>query len=302
MSNYDVIKAIVGEDRLKFNESMSKHTTFKTGGNAGAYIEPATEEELADIVGLCKNNGIRYFILGNGSDMLVSDKGYDGIIISTARLNNIYRISDCVIEAQSGILLSELSKELAKLSLKGFEFACGIPGTLGGAVVMNAGAYGPEMIDVIKDVKILERDGQIVWLSPKELDLSYRHSNIVQKQRVVLSVRIELEIGSYDEIQALMDDLTNKRVEKQPLEYPSAGSTFKRPAGYFAGKLISDAGLAGYRVGGAAVSKKHCGFIINEDNATSSDVYNLICDVQKIVKEKFGVELEREVKLLGDFE
>lgn len=301
MNKYDVIAIIVGEDRLKLNESMAKHTTFKTGGNAEAYVKPYTQEELVNIINTCRENNIRYFILGNGSDMLVSDKGYAGLIISTSELKKISRLSENLIEAESGIPLSELSKEIAAFSLKGFEFASGIPGTLGGAVVMNAGAYGPEMIDVLREVKILEKDGTVHWLKPAELELSYRHSNIVEKNRTVLAARIELGEGDYDEIMSIINELTDKRRQKQPLEYPSAGSTFKRPQGYFAGKLISDAGLAGYRVGGACVSTKHCGFVINESNATSTDVYNLICDVQRIVKEKFGVELEREVKLLGEF-
>ena len=286
---------------VKEYEDMSKHITFKAGGKARFYIEVDTEEELVKLVKYCKENKLKYFILGNGSDLLVSDKGYDGIIISTIKLKDMRIIDKNSIEVSAGVLMSDIAKFTLENELSGFEFASGIPGTLGGAVFMNAGAYDGEMKDILTEVKILEDDLSIAYIDASLLDLSYRYSNIEEKNRVVLAARLRLKKDKYNNIKFKMDDLEFKRKEKQPLEYPSAGSTFKRPKGYFAGKLISDVGLMGYHIGDAGVSTKHAGFVINKGNASASEIYSLICHIQKEVTEKFGVELEREVRLLGEF-
>lgn len=299
---FDKIKAIARNSYVKEQEPMYLHTTFQTGGPARIYIEPKDERVLEQVVALCKSEGEAYFLLGNGSDLLISDKGYDGVMISLKRMNYIEKISENVIEAGAGALVSEVATFAWQQALTGMEFASGIPGSVGGAIFMNAGAYGGEMKEIILEAKIIEKDGAVSWENVHNFDLSYRHSNIKEKERTVIAVRLQLKKGNPDQIKAMMDDLNQKRKDKQPLEYPSAGSTFKRPQGYFAGKLIDDAGLRGFRLGGASVSKKHCGFIINEDHATSADVYRLIMEVQRVVKEKFGVTLEPEVKLLGEFE
>jgi UDP-N-acetylmuramate dehydrogenase len=286
---------------IRENEDMSKHTTFKAGGRARMFAEPESDEELAKIIKYCKENKLRYYIIGNGSDLLVSDKGYEGLILSTLKLKKIRLLEDNIVEAHAGTLMRRLALFLLENELTGFEFASGIPGTVGGAVFMNAGAYDGEMKDILLGVKVLEEDLSVNYLSAKELELSYRYSNVEEKNRVILSARIKLAKGEYAKIKEKMDDFDFRRRDKQPLDLPSAGSTFKRPEGHFAGKLISDAGLMGYSIGDAQVSDKHAGFVVNKGKASASEIFELICHIQKEVYDKFGVKLEREVKLLGEF-
>lgn len=282
-------------------EPMKKHTTFRVGGNADYFIVPKTIDEVKNVVALCKETDMPYYILGNGSNLLVSDKGYRGVIIQIYKKMNEIHIEGNQIKVQAGALLSKIGSVALEAGLTGFEFASGIPGTIGGAVVMNAGAYGGEMKDVLEEVTALTPEGKVLVLKKEELELGYRTSVIAKKDYIVLEAKLKLEKGDKDAIKARMDELKVQRTTKQPLEYPSAGSTFKRPEGYFAGKLIQDAGLRGFQVGGAQVSEKHCGFVINKDQATAADVWELMCQVRAIVKEKFGVELEPEVKRLGEF-
>lgn len=292
---------VVGEENVKEQELMKKHTTFRVGGPARYYICPHSVLEMQQIMAVCRKENLPVFVIGNGSNLLVSDEGYDGVILQMFRNFNEIRIEGTRIRAQAGALLSQVANRALEQGLGGFEFAAGIPGTLGGAVVMNAGAYGGEMKHVLEEVVVLDREGNVKTLRSEELCLGYRTSIIKQEEYLVLEALIRLEQEDKAKIRATMDELKQKRVEKQPLEYPSAGSTFKRPEGYFAGKLIMDAGLRGYCVGGACVSEKHCGFVINKEGATAQDVYRLMQDVQKVVFERFGVCLEPEVKLLGRF-
>lgn len=295
---FEKLKSIVGEDYIKKNESMAKHCTFKCGGEAAIYVVPGSVEEVAQVVKTCKENNYPYMILGNGSNVLVRDEGYQGVVIEINHRMSMIDVIGEKIVADAGAKLSAVAMTAYENDLAGFEFAHGIPGNVGGAVVMNAGAYGGEMKDVLKWVKVLNHDGEIETIQAKDLELGYRTSVIAKKSMVVLQMCIELQIGSAGEIGQMMQILMQKRKLKQPLEYPSAGSTFKRPEGYFAGKLIEDAGLKGYRVGGAMVSEKHCGFVINYDNATATDVLQLIDDVRDKVRQQFGVELEPEVKII----
>ena len=280
---------------------MKKHTTFRLGGAADYFLSPEKAEQVAELIHICREENISYFILGNGSNLLVSDRGYRGTVIQIFKNMNDIRVEGTKIVAGAGALLSKVANEAAAAGLGGMEFAAGIPGSIGGAVTMNAGAYGGEMKDILESVKVIDPEGMMHTLSVEELDLSYRHSCIMEKGGIVVEATIKLEKKPEEEIRAQMADLRNRRVEKQPLEYPSAGSTFKRPEGYFAGKLIMDAGLRGYTVGGAQVSEKHCGFVINHANATAADVRQLMQDVKEKVKEQFGVELEPEVKMIGEF-
>lgn len=288
--------------KVKEYEDMSKHITFKAGGKARFYVEVESEEELIKFIKYCQKANLNYFILGRGSDLLVSDKGYEGIIISTIYLNKIKLLGKNIIEADAGATMADIALFSLENELSGFEFASGIPGTLGGAVFMNAGAYDGEMKDILLEIKVLEEDLSISYIEASKLDLAYRYSNIEKKKQIVLAARLQLQKGKYEEIRAKINDLDFRRRDKQPLEYPSAGSTFKRPKGYFAGKLISDSGLMGYKIGDAEVSTKHAGFVINKGSASASDIYKLICYIQKVVKEKYNVELEREVRLLGEFD
>ncbi len=297
----DLIQAAGGPEQVLTQEPMKKHTTFRTGGPTAYYVSPSGETELAAVVSLCRRQQMPYYILGNGSNLLVSDSGYPGVMISMTRGFSQITEKGGIITAGSGALLSRIAKTALLQSLTGFEFAAGIPGTLGGAAVMNAGAYGGEMKQVLQSVRVLTEDGEIRELAAEELELGYRKSCIQQNGYIVLSAVISLKQGEPSEIKAKMDDFAARRKEKQPLEYPSAGSTFKRPEGYFAGRLIEEAGLKGLTVGGAQVSEKHSGFVINRNGATSADVFELCRQVQKKVKEQFGVELEMEVKRLGEF-
>ena len=272
----DKLKQIIPEKYILSNEPMKKHTTFRIGGPADIFAAPESIEEIEAVCRFAKEEGIPLFVLGNGSNLLVADDGMDGIVL-------------------------QIYKNYSGIEVRGFEFAGGIPGTFGGAVVMNAGAYGGEMVQVLKEVKVLTKDGEIKTLKAEELELGYRTSNVLKNEYVVLEGVIALEKGNKEEIKAKMDEYALVRKTKQPLEYPSAGSTFKRPEGYFAGKLIQDAGLKGYQVGDAQVSEKHSGFVINRGNATAADVMQLISDVADKVKEQFGVTMEPEVKRVGRF-
>lgn len=293
--------SILKEEQVKKDEPMKSHTTFRVGGPADYFVTPQTAEEVAKVIETCTQEKVPYYIVGNGSNLLVSDKGYEGVIIQIYKQMNQVKVEGAQIHAQAGALLSMIAKRALDAELTGFEFAAGIPGTLGGACVMNAGAYGGEMKDVLKSVTVLTDKGEVKTLAKEELELGYRTSVIAKKGYIVLEAVLELQKGEKENIQAVMDDLKERRVTKQPLEYPSAGSTFKRPEGYFAGKLIQDAGLRGFQVGGAQVSEKHCGFVINKDQATASDVMNLMNQVSDKVYEEFGVRLQPEVKRLGEF-
>ena len=292
---------LLGNDRVLVDEPMKRHTTFRIGGPADFFLLPSTVDEVRGILEICREEELPYFILGNGSNLLVSDKGYRGVIIHLYRNFSNISVEGNEICASSGALLSQIAAAARNASLTGFEFAGGIPGTLGGAVFMNAGAYGGELKDVLKEAVVMTEQGEILTLPVEKLDMGYRTSRIKKAGYLVLEARLVLEQGDMDKIRDITKDLTEKRVSKQPLEYPSAGSTFKRPEGYFAGKLIMDAGLRGYQVGDAQVSEKHCGFVINKGNATAADVLTLIDNVREKVQEQFGVTLEPEVKFLGEF-
>lgn len=286
--------------KILFDEPMKNHTSLKIGGPADVLIIPEREEEIVNAIRFCRENQIKYFIMGNGSNLLVKDTGIRGAVIKVANgFDRIEVIGERVI-CQSGALLSKVAKYALKHSLTGFEFASGIPGTIGGAIAMNAGAYGGEMKDVVSKVKAIDRNNNIVELTNADMNFRYRGSLVSDENLIVLGVEINLQKGDYSSIEAKMKDLTERRVSKQPLEYPSAGSTFKRPEGYFAGKLIEDAGLRGVRYGDAQVSEKHCGFVINVGEATFDHVITLIRMIQKVVYDKFNVKLEPEVKIIGD--
>ena len=292
---------LLGEDRVFTEEAMSQHTTFKIGGPADYFLMPDKGEDVGRVIKICKEKEIPYFILGNGSNLLVGDGGYRGAVIQIYRNMSSVTVEGNEITAQAGALLSAVAAAAKNASLTGFEFAGGIPGTIGGAVVINAGAYGGEMKDVLTEVTVMNAEGDIFTLPTEELELGYRTSIIKTAGYIVLEAKIRLKEGDPEVIRETMKDLTIRRTTKQPLEYPSAGSTFKRPEGYFAGKLIMDSGLAGYQVGGAQVSEKHCGFVINAGDATARDVRTLMDNVRDIVYKKYGVTLEPEVKFLGEF-
>ena len=297
---YNKLAEIVSAEAILENEPMSKHTTFRIGGNADVFVSPKVEQ-VADVMKLAKEYQVPVTVIGNGSNLLVGDKGIRGLVLSFGKEAEEIVLDGRCMTVSAGTILAKVAAEAAKNSLTGLEFAAGIPGTMGGAIVMNAGAYGGEMKDVLISAKVLTPEGEVKELSNAELDLSYRHSCIPEKNYIVLEATLELMEGDEKAIRETMADFKNRRVDKQPLEYPSAGSTFKRPEGHFAGKLIQDAELRGYQVGGAQVSEKHCGFVINKGDATAKDVLQLISDVKKIVYEKFQVELEPEVKMIGEF-
>ena len=282
-------------------EPMKNHTTFRIGGPADALALPKTPEEVAEVVRFCHEHAQPYYVLGNGSNLLVSDEGYRGIVLQLYRNFNDIQVNGEMITVQSGAMLAAVARTAYQNGLTGLEFASGIPGTIGGAVVMNAGAYGGEMKHVLREVTVLTKEGEVLAIPAKALELGYRTSVIPKNGWIVLGAVLQLKKGDPEQILARMEELKEQRITKQPLDLPSAGSTFKRPEGYFAGKLIMDAGLRGFTVGGAQVSEKHCGFVVNRGNATAADVWKLICEVKRRVKERTGVELEPEVKLLGDF-
>ncbi len=282
-----------------FFEEMKKHTTFKIGGPADIFVDAESTDEVLSAIKLSKKASLPYMIIGNGSNLLVSDKGIEGVVICIGNRMNKITVKDNIMEVYSGALLSVVSNTAQKNSLTGLEFAAGIPGTLGGGIYMNAGAYDGELKNVVRSVTYIDDEGNLKKANKDELQFSYRHSMFSDKRYAIISAELELEFGKPDEIKAKMIELNKRRCEKQPLEYPSAGSTFKRPEGHFAGKLIQDSGLMGYSIGGAKVSEKHAGFVINTGDATAQDVLDLIKHIQKTVFESFGVMLEPEVRLIG---
>ena len=288
-----------GSDRVLLEEPMKRHTTFRIGGPAEVFVMPGNLEEVQRILEICRTEDLPYFILGNGSNLLVSDRGYRGVVIQLDRNFGEVKVEGTEIHASAGALLSTIAVAARRASLTGFEFAGGIPGTLGGAVVMNAGAYGGEMKDVLRKVMVMDQSGKVFEIPAEELQMGYRTSIIKTAGYIVLGAVLSLKEGNLEEIKMLTRKLSEQRTSKQPLEYPSAGSTFKRPEGYFAGKLIMDSGLRGYQVGGAQVSEKHCGFVINRNQATAADVEELCHQVAEKVKEQSGVDLEMEIKRLG---
>ena len=290
---------IVGEEACLEHESMKKHTTFRIGGEADVFVMPRSEEELSYVLAYCRQSAVRHAVIGNGSNLLVSDRGYRGVIIQIAKNLSGIRVEDCEIEAQAGALLSSIARRAMESSLTGMEALSGIPGTLGGALTMNAGAYGTEMKDIVRSVRVLDEEGRIRELSCEEMEFAYRTSVAQRENMIILSACLVLQNGEKEQIQRAMDELRERRQSKQPLELPSAGSTFKRPEGYYAGALIEQAGLRGYREGGAQVSEKHCGFVVNTGGATAEDVLRLIHAVQDAVYENAGVRLEPEVRMLG---
>lgn len=295
------LSQILAPERIKTEEPMSRRTTFRVGGPADYFVEPGTAEELGAVIQLCRDTGTPFCILGNGSNLLVGDRGYRGVMVSLGKAWSEVTVEGNTLRAGAGALLSAAARQALAHCLTGLEFAAGIPGTVGGAVVMNAGAYGSEMCCVLTSATVLAEDGQVRTIPASELELGYRTSCIARNGYVVLEAEMELTPGDAETIRARMDELAVQRKSKQPLEFPSAGSTFKRPTGYFAGKLIQDAGLRGFAVGGAQVSEKHCGFVINRGGATAADILNLCREVQARVKAQTGVDLEMEVKLLGEF-
>lgn len=290
-----------GAERVRRDEPMKEHTTFRIGGPADYFVSPENAEQVRDIIAVCRKERIPWYVIGNGSNLLVGDKGYRGVIIQIYRNMNRIEVKGDRIYVQAGALLSKIGARALECALTGMEFAAGIPGTMGGAVVMNAGAYDGEIKDILSEATVLEPDGSIRVIPVDELAMGYRTSIVKEKEYIVLEAVLQLQSGNTEKIRERMEDLKKRRTDKQPLEFPSAGSAFKRREGYFAGKLIMDTGLKGYRVGDAMVSEKHCGFVINAGCATAKDVRTLMDDVRDKVKEQFGVELEPEIKFLGDF-
>jgi len=292
---------IAGAERVTADEMMSGHTTFRIGGPADFFVTPRDVDSLRGVLQFVRGHEIPHFILGNGSNLLVSDEGYRGVVIRIGNGFDELAAEGTGIRAGAGVLLSQIAAAARGAELTGMEFASGIPGSLGGAVVMNAGAYGGEMKDIVRSVTVMTEEGEVLVIGRPDMDFGYRTSIVKKKHWTVLAADLLLQEGDPAAIDARMNELREARTSKQPLNYPSAGSTFKRPEGYFAGKLIMDSGLAGCRVGGAAVSAKHCGFVVNEGGATASDVYRLIRKVRRVVYEKYGVMLEPEVKFVGNF-
>ncbi|MUV38438.1 UDP-N-acetylmuramate dehydrogenase [Lentibacillus sp. JNUCC-1] len=290
---------LVGKDNVTADKPLKNHTYTRLGGNADYFVTPDSYEQVQAIVRFSNRREVPFTLLGNGSNLIIKDGGIRGIVLYPGKLASI-QTADTTIIAQSGARIIDASREALSHSLSGLEFACGIPGSVGGALFMNAGAYGGEIKDVLKEAVVVDREGNLLTLTPEDLDLSYRTSNIPEKGYIVLEATFRLEPGDYRHIKAIMDDLTYKRESKQPLEYPSCGSVFKRPPGYFAGKLIQDSELQGQQVGGAEVSTKHAGFIVNKNNATAEEYIGLIEHVQRTVMDRFGVKLEREVKIIGE--
>ena len=298
---YSNLIKILGEDNVKKSEPMKNHTTFRIGGDADLFATPVNAEQIHDTVIYLKKAGVPYYVVGNGSNLLVGDGGFRGVVLQIFKKMNDVRVEGERVTAQAGVLLSKVASAAYNASLTGLEFAAGIPGTLGGAVRMNAGAYGGEMKQVLESAVVLTQEGELLTIPVEELGLAYRTSVVEKKDYVVVEATLRLKKGEQAAIREMMDDLKQRRVTKQPLEFGSAGSTFKRPEGYFAGKLIEDAGLRGFRIGDAQVSEKHCGFVINRGNATAAQVCELMQEVVKKVEETSGVTLEPEVKRIGEF-
>lgn len=282
------------------DEMMKDHTSFKIGGPADILFIPHSEEEILKVLKTCREKNIEYFIMGNGTNLLVRDGGIRGVVIKIYEKFSDEIIEENKIYVQSGALLTGVSRRAMAESLTGLEFANGIPGTIGGAVAMNAGAYGGEMKDIVKKVRVLDKDNNIIEYNNEEMNFRYRNSRVTDEGLIVLGVELELEFGDYETIKETMRDLTYRRTSRQPLELPSGGSTFKRPEGYYAGKLIDDSKLRGFKYGGAQVSEKHCGFVVNIDNASCEDVLGLIESVKEKVKNIHGVDLEPEIKIIGE--
>lgn len=295
-----VFADIVGAGNVKIDEPMKNHTSFKVGGPADLFVTPDSAENLAKLYSMCLQKGIPVFIMGNGTNLIVRDKGIRGVVLQVFKNLDSASIEGCKITAEAGILVSRLSRLALENGLEGLEFAEGIPGTLGGAVTMNAGAYISDMSHIVTRTEYMDRNGEIKVLEGEQHQFGKRSSIIQSNGGIVLSSELQLKAGDKAEIEGRMDEFKRQRKEKQPLELPSAGSVFKRPEGYFAGKLVQDCGLRGFRIGGAEVSCKHCGFIVNIDNATAGDVIELIHHIQAAVKEKFGVELQTEVRIVGE--
>ena len=296
------LEKIMNKDQIMEEELMSNHTTFRIGGPAEVLVTPHIKQ-AAEVIALCKKQQVAYTIIGNGSNLLVGDGGIRGVVIEFGKYAADMQIDAAsgVVTVEAGALLSKVANAAADASLTGLEFAAGIPGSIGGAVVMNAGAYGGEMKDVVVSVTVLTAEGEVVIIPGEQMEFAYRHSLAMERHYIILGAVLQLKHGDAQTIRAYMKELRDKRVEKQPLEYPSAGSTFKRPEGYFAGKLIMDAGLRGFRVGGAEVSAKHCGFVVNRGDATAKDVSELMEQVTKKVFDQFQVRLEPEVRRMGEF-
>lgn len=299
MSIFKTLAGITGEKNVMLNEPMKTHTSFRTGGEADIFVSPDSIKSLKDVIKLFKENDIPFYIFGNGSNMLVSDRGIEGAVIHIGNGFSSIEVKENKITSGAGAILSAVSNAALENSLTGFEFASGIPGSFGGAVFMNAGAYGSEIKNVIKSVLVLNENLELEELSKDRLELGYRSSIFQKNNYIILGGTIELETGNKDNILSEMNELNAKRREKQPLNFASAGSTFKRPEGYFAGKLIEDSGLKGKTIGGAQVSEKHAGFIVNTGTATTDDIINLMDFCKKTVYEKFGVMIEPEVRITG---
>lgn len=296
---YMALKEFIDDSRMIKNALMKDQTYFKIGGPARLLVNVKSIDEVIKVIDYCKTYGHQYYVIGNGTNILVPDDGLDAVVIRIAEAFSDYRIHGTKVYVQAGMLLSTLSKKIAKAELTGFEFASGIPGTIGGAVFMNAGAYGGEMKDIVVYANVLDENGTVRRIMNKDLELGYRTSIVSQKNYIVLGVCLRLEKGNKDDIYKRIKELDDKRIAKQPLSLPSAGSTFKRPEGHYAGKLIDDAGLRGFRYKDAQVSEKHCGFVVNRGTATCEDVLCLIDMVKKVVQDKYQVKLEREVRILG---
>ncbi|MGL5084312.1 MAG: UDP-N-acetylmuramate dehydrogenase [Clostridium sp.] len=295
----DLFKKFYKEENIIEDAEMKSYVHFRVGGPADILLMPESTKQVVNSIKICRNNNVPFYLIGNGSNLLVRDGGIRGVVIKLGKVKNVTVDGDRV-NAECGALLKDVSSAGVLNSLTGFEFACGIPGTVGGAVFMNAGAYHGEISDVIESANVIDNEGNIITLNKEELELGYRTSSVMKKGYIVLSAIFKLKSGELCKIKERVDDLTYMRESKQPLEYPSAGSTFKRPEGYFAGKLIQDAGLKGYALGGAAVSDKHSGFVINKNKATAKDIIDLIHHIQDEVKEQFGVDLHPEVRIIGE--
>lgn len=296
------IRKIVGSERVYTEEPMSRHTTFRIGGNADIFVTPGSISEIEQILNCCEEQSVPYYVIGNGSNLLVGDGGIRGVVIQIgAEFAEVEVGEDDTIWVQAGCLLSKVANAAMEHALTGMEFASGIPGTIGGAVMMNAGAYGGEMKDIIECVTVLTPDGEVQIIPQDQMEFGYRESIISKRNYIVLEAKLHLNKGVREEISMKMKELNEARRKKQPLEYPSAGSTFKRPEGYFAGKLIMETGLSGYRVGDAQVSEKHCGFVVNRGHATAEEVMMLINDVIHQVEEAHQVRLEPEIRKIGEF-
>lgn len=300
---YKRLKELLPSVEIAYGEPMSRHTTFRIGGAADVFVKITTEEQLAVLIPQLVENGVPYYLIGKGSNLLVSDSGFRGVVIRLGDDFEGVKVKGCSITAGAGASMAQIAKAAHANNLTGFEFAAGIPGSIGGGVIMNAGAYDGELKDVVKKVRCMDCTGAVKEYTGDEMQFGYRTSALKGKpEYIVLDVEMELQSGDGEAILCRMQELAKRRKEKQPLEYPSAGSTFKRPKGYFTGKLIGDAGLSGYAVGGARVSEKHNGFVINADNATAADVKKLIGEISQKVYDEFQVALEPEVIFLGDFE